>query len=45
MFLPSGTAHTDPFDREENYDSDSNYERIIRSVEFGCISQIPTSLI
>ena len=38
MFLPSGNPPyiADPFDRDANYDSDSNYGQIIRSVEFGC---------
>ncbi len=38
MFLPSdGVCYiADPFDREHSSDPNSNYEEIIRSVEFGC---------
>ena len=38
MFLPAGNSPyiADPFERDELTDSNSNYEQIIRSVEFGC---------
>ena len=38
MFLPAGNSPyvADPFERDESTDSNSNYDQIIHSVEFGC---------
>jgi len=38
MFLPAGDSPyiADPFDRDESTDANSNYENIVRTLEFGC---------